>query len=181
MSTTLTRIQIEHRYWSERNFGIAEPWQPLLGIVEEFGEWWESQGTAEATGPNNLTLDAVADMAIFSIHYCSTMGWRVEEIWELRETKESPCFLDGIIGRLAHHHLKLSQNIRGTVEEHRHQLQTWLSTLFHELSYFVGGDEVFFALVSDTWDAVKQRDWNAERTKVSESGIQTTGAVSGVK
>lgn len=111
---TIRELQEENAAWARYNFpdSCALPHRPLLGIVEEVGELAEVPGyendphityLAQAIGKlahsrlkreQNIRVgeqhvkaaqDAVADIAIFLVHYCETEGWDaqsiVEEVW----------------------------------------------------------------------------------------------------
>ena len=83
----LRQLQREMREWSERNFGEQPSYQPLLGVVEELGELAHAQLKEEQgirTNENHIedAQDAVGDLLIFLMNYCSSRGWDVQEILE---------------------------------------------------------------------------------------------------
>lgn len=82
----LQRIQREHRHWMNHNFPERDAYWLLLGVVEEVGELAHShlkriQGIRHTQQElDEMARDAVGDIAIFLIGYCSEMGWDFAEI-----------------------------------------------------------------------------------------------------
>ena len=83
---TLDEIQKEQAVWSARNFPGAEDYYPLLGAVEELGELAHAhlkgiqgiRGSAEDHA--KAARDAVGDVVIYLLDYCSRRGWSMSEI-----------------------------------------------------------------------------------------------------
>jgi len=66
------------------------------------------------------------------------------------------------LGELTHHYLKLQEGIRGSADHHREEIGDAVADCVIYLAgvcSWLGVD--FGALVQDTWDTVKQRDWQA--------------------
>lgn len=90
--TNLKEIQTEHKIWRVCNFPHTEPWHPILGMQEELGELSHAylkmvQGIRGSTENHEAEArDAVGDLLIFCIDFCSQMGWSIQEI--LDETWE---------------------------------------------------------------------------------------------
>lgn len=91
----MRRIQEEHKVWTEKNFGKQETWEPLMGALEELGELAHAhlkhhQGIRKNEGQVELAKDAVGDVIIFLISYCTLRGFDIQDIieqtWE--EVKE---------------------------------------------------------------------------------------------
>jgi len=81
----LEKIQSEHRRWTENNFGDQPYWHPLLGVVEEVGELAHAelkgeQGIRDCAHRDELACDAVGDIMIYLIGYCTTKGFNIEKI-----------------------------------------------------------------------------------------------------
>ena len=77
-------LQLEATEWADRNFPGAKPYQPLLGAVEELGELAHSHLKMEQgirVGENHLLKkkDAVGDIIIYLLHYCSLNKINIEE------------------------------------------------------------------------------------------------------
>lgn len=93
-------LQLEVREWAEKNFPAAEPWEPLVGAMEELGELShahlkEHQGIR--TGENEAKEDAIADIIIYLADYCwrnhISMAASVYETWQKvkkRDWKNNP-------------------------------------------------------------------------------------------
>lgn len=86
---TLKEIQTEQVEWLKHNFpefNCQKAYWALLGVVEEVGELSHSQlkseqgirGTQEELAEKGK--DAVGDIIIFLLAYCSAKGWDCEEI-----------------------------------------------------------------------------------------------------
>lgn len=97
---TLDRIQVECALWQAKNFPASreKPVHPLLGMVEELGELAHAflkceqgiRGTpAEHTAAKK---DAVGDMLIFLMDFCTQNGWKVSDVlnetWEGVKTRD---------------------------------------------------------------------------------------------
>lgn len=84
----LRELQQEASQWAKKNFPDAKPYQPLLGVAEEIGELCHAHLKAEQ-GIRNSThedkVDAVADIVIFLLHYCTLndidIDSAVQETW----------------------------------------------------------------------------------------------------
>lgn len=85
---TLPQLQREQKEWSDRNFPGQEPWVALLGAVEEIGELAHAhikahqgiRGDAEKHAAKGR--DAVGDTLVYLAHYCTAMGWDMQEVME---------------------------------------------------------------------------------------------------
>jgi len=77
---SIRQHQSEHTEWSARNFGVVPGWQPLMGAVEELGELAhahlkQAQGIRGTSKEHHdAKVDAVADVIIYLMHYCSLEG-----------------------------------------------------------------------------------------------------------
>jgi NTP pyrophosphatase (non-canonical NTP hydrolase) len=77
----LNHIQEVHAEWSEENFGDQPSTLPLLGVAEEVGELnhahlkgiQDIREDDETTG-EDAKLDAVGDVVLYLIDYCSREG-----------------------------------------------------------------------------------------------------------
>ena len=82
---TIREIQEEHKAWVAHNFPGRTSIQPLLGIVEEAGELCHAvlkkmQGIRTDEDHDAHERDAVGDISIFLLDYCSSRGWDFEQI-----------------------------------------------------------------------------------------------------
>lgn len=84
----IRQIQKEHRQWGELNFPktIDNPLFQLLGVQEEVGELShaelkKAQGIRHtAQECDEMARDAVGDIIIFLMSYCTAKGWDLHEI-----------------------------------------------------------------------------------------------------
>lgn len=112
----LRTFQDEHAKWSQSNFGATPSHQPLLGVVEEAGEFAEALGvfiSASRLSHSHLKReqgirgtdeehvaaikDSIGDIIIFLTDYCNKNGFCLEDIvaetWQQvsqRNWKENP-------------------------------------------------------------------------------------------
>jgi len=64
------------------------------------------------------------------------------------------------LGELAHAHLKMLQNIRGTKQKHQTEKGDAIGDIVIYMSdYCTANDINFQDIVEAAWDEVKQRDW----------------------
>ena len=85
----LTGLQAEIAGWRRHNFPDSGAMEQYMGMVEELGELShellkDRQGIRDAS--EEKAKDALGDMLIFAMNFCSCMGWSFEEIlygtWE---------------------------------------------------------------------------------------------------
>jgi NTP pyrophosphatase (non-canonical NTP hydrolase) len=84
---TLRRLQEENREWCDHNFPNRQPYQPLLGALEELGELAHAhlkgeQGIRTNQDHNAAKVDAVADVIIFLADYCNQNGIDMQDAVE---------------------------------------------------------------------------------------------------
>lgn len=94
----LRRIQTEHAAWSKYNFGERTADHALFGVTEELGELAHAhlkyiQGIRGE--PEQLIAeakDAVGDILIFMMDYCTARGWDMEDVlmetWDTVKTRD---------------------------------------------------------------------------------------------
>ena len=83
----LKKLQLENKIWSEYNFPNKEPWEPLLGVVEEVGELAHAHLKAVQKIRVDeeliaLSKDAIGDIVVFLADYCNQMEFDLEKIVE---------------------------------------------------------------------------------------------------
>lgn len=84
----LTELQYQIHEWRKRNFPGANSIQQLLGVTEEVGELSHAhlkamqgiRGTPQQH--QEAAMDAVGDILIYLMGYCSCLGWKIEGILE---------------------------------------------------------------------------------------------------
>ncbi|HON93578.1 MAG TPA: hypothetical protein PKZ07_18565 [Sedimentisphaerales bacterium] len=155
--------------WSRRNFGDQEGdglrlgrIAPLLGIIEEYGEFW----CGDAQGQY---LDALGDLVIFLADYLLRSGWSAESIADLYggyNSTDNP--IDSYIffwavADLCKVELKRIQGIRGMIDEqaYRARQQCSVAKIVHwaALMARIHGSTLIDTFTT-TWTAVRKRDWN---------------------
>jgi len=82
----IAEIQAEQRAWARRNFGPGNSTHSLLGVAEEAGELAHAhlkraQGIRhDAADYEAKAKDAIGDIIIYLMDYCSTEGWDLEQV-----------------------------------------------------------------------------------------------------
>lgn len=177
-------LQHEQAEWSRRNFGTdRDPSHALMGIMEELGELGDALNMAyfrkmdTPIGPDRRfdqiledVKDSIADLVIFSADYCTLKGWDMAKLYSQMPYVNRPHNLGvryrdlaAACGRLAHHHLKLVQAIRGTPEEHEQRGKAAMAeALFSARRLCVILSLDFNETVSSVWESVKKRDWKKD-------------------
>lgn len=182
----LIAIQAEQVEWSEKNFGKQHERYPLMGMIEElleFEEAWKARSALVQDDTDRVTavdevVDAVGDIAIYMLDYCGKVGWQLDHLWVLRRTlpDEDPndwAYLVPFARRLAHHHLKGEQGIRGTPEQHRLAIGDTCRAILKHLeliSKYLNKD--FLEILDGVWSKVRQRDWTKNKVNAHEVAEQ---------
>lgn len=150
-------IAQEQRAWSQYNFKDSPPHQPLLGIVEE---WGELQAAAVVDDTKEVE-DAAGDICIYTLDYVMRIGVVSPSNMSgfFRQRGRDVVLMDPmqVVGKLAHTHLKTEQNIRGrTFADTVPVLRDMIATL-----QMVSGldDENLLDITHETWSRVAFRDW----------------------
>ena len=157
MSKNFGNIQAEQKEWSVRNFGAHDhKYRPLLGVIEELGEFYE----ATTMGAKDAALDAVGDVVVYMCDVCNQWGWDLNALYEARLiTSNADWPIARIQGKLAHHQLKYDQNIRKG-EHHESQLLTLMKMVLYRLDESCEFMNVELTeVVQSVWDQVRQRSW----------------------
>lgn len=151
--------------WQKDNFPPAQPYQLLLGIIEEVGEM-------EDAATHEDRLDAIGDIMIYMCSYCTSRNWEIQTIYNLATSKDSenwdwPSCLS-IISKLAHHQLKSEQKIRGNEEKHSSESILLLAKLIRQLLDGFKDEKDFILVTNNVWQkVVSKRNW----IKNPESGL----------
>lgn len=164
---TYRQLQEENRAWVAHNFPGRHAVEPVLGLVEEWGE----RESAAASGDKDEILDAMADVTVFTADLCNALGLDLQSIVGEAEDKhgswkEGYPSLVVALGRIAHHSLKKHQGIRGTPEAHVEAIRGELVKMFEiVLSECQRHAAPLLPLVEKTWtEVVKKRDWRPAPT-----------------
>lgn len=179
-STTefLRQVQQDHDKWSRYNFPDAQPWEPLLGIVEEAGELAAALRIHELHKVDHVT-DAVGDLVLFMADYCTKNNlslsdcwrWCADRHWDAQKVMDSvDRVLLTIAGPLCHHHLKREQKIRGAYNSHQKEISVLLGTLLATAEVVCSSVGTSLeAAVATTSAQVWRRDWQ----KYPQTGYAT--------
>ncbi len=89
MTILLKKIQIQHSEWQAKNFGPFNINHMMLGIMEELGELAHHElkdqlGIRINEDHIAKQKDAVGDIIIFMLGYCTSKGFDIEKI--IKET-----------------------------------------------------------------------------------------------
>jgi NTP pyrophosphatase (non-canonical NTP hydrolase) len=80
----LDRIQEQHRIWTDYNFPDAPDHHSLIGAFEEMGElahaWLKREQGIRGHEHDAEARDAIGDIIIYLLHFCTSNGWRMSEI-----------------------------------------------------------------------------------------------------
>jgi NTP pyrophosphatase (non-canonical NTP hydrolase) len=170
---TLEIAQKEVVEWALRNFGEQGSYRPLMGMLEELGEFCEARDRFDV---KNMR-DAIGDIGIYMLHYCAIRGWSMSELWDDRVGPTGPTM--STVKALCHSQLKGEQNIRGGAARHDFLLKKELSNLLWRMDQAaidVGTD--CLVLIYNIWEKVKQRDWqkNPNNADKVAAGASPEGA-----
>lgn len=183
--------------WAGRNFPLPSiedeagdsrrRMRQALGIVEEYGELMDAY-TGGAEDSRKETMDAVADMMIYSLDLCHTCKFPAHEVvsadtipsvfeatcvdnWDDGHCPAADHLMEGLavyIGRLAHAALKWEQKIRMS-EDHERQIRLCLCHIWRMLYQFCRyNGEDLNALVVKVAEKVTRRDWKANPNDAHE-------------
>lgn len=184
---TLDQLQTEIKEWSFRNFkdnsskamkcdysdhpAELKMLAPLLGLVEEFGEFDEAVQKNGATDRKSDVLDAIGDMCIYLLDFCWRDGMTMTPIPIGQSLKQAG--LAVLIGKLAHVVLKRHQGIRGYDDytkydnDRRERVFAILFRLNNIVAQWYG--MTLLNVIENTWSKVKQRDWEKNKKNAQAS------------
>lgn len=164
LKETLARVQEEQRVWVAHNFGDRPAWMPLMGCLEELGELAhshlkEAQGIRNHENHEEKAKDAIADTVIYLCDYCSAVGVDIagecERINNIRFQRDAHFYIFRA-GRHLGEASRLFENEDGCNIRQGYQIEFAIKNL---INYCMARGWNFEAIISETWDKVKQRDW----------------------
>jgi NTP pyrophosphatase (non-canonical NTP hydrolase) len=160
-------LSIQVGQWSQYNFDDQLPHRPCMGMLEELGELQEALSELDP----EKAMDAVADVTIYMADYYAKLGWNMGNAWAdavrptwVHENFDFTTMVSRLVKRLAHHHLKGEQGIRGGSDKHAVAMREACSaTLWYlnRVCNFLGKD--YLAVISEVWSTVSKRDWKKNR------------------
>jgi NTP pyrophosphatase (non-canonical NTP hydrolase) len=151
---TLEQLQTEHTPWVLHNFhkqDMDHSNHSLFGIIEEIHELFDAAQKRD----HELVVDSVGDIMIFMSDYCSCLNVNLTDLDNRKAVKLFSDDLLCVVGHLAHHQLKIQQNIRGAFEVHRKEICKLLRQIISHCRWY--GD--LEAICEKVWGEVKKRDW----------------------
>ncbi len=163
-----SQLQLESKIWVKHNFGNRPPYQPVIGLSEEYGELLAAQSIADIQ-------DAVADITIFLTDLCNAVNLDMsylridDETFSYSTTVNTLERNMGIfIGKISHHYLKREQGIRGSAAHHENEIAVNVQKLLATLKVYskLSGFD-FMQNIAKVWAQVSKRDWVKERAKVA--------------
>lgn len=174
-------LQKEIADWSLHNFGHQDAWQPMLGLVEEIGEYmaareaWNPQNNGPDSRIKTAMEDALADQAIYVLNLAQVCGIQFgPDIVGCTLNVPSPLSdaeLLGSLGAACHAVLKEAQGIRGYDKERRRDemivaLSLWYRwALYQPYKYRL---EKLDVVTTEVWGKVKLRDWRKSPTNAHQ-------------
>lgn len=153
-------VQEEVGLWSRQNFGHQSADNPLFGLAEEVGELSHAhlkgeQGIRHTPDEiKHLKQDALADIAIYLMDFCSRIDVKLVGRWinsdfVVKEYKD--LILKDIIiltGRICENYLR-GEDVSMNAER----------LLMNLSKYAFNHDWDFEQILVETWDKVRQRNW----------------------
>jgi len=151
-------LQKEVSAWAVRNFGDTPAWMPMLGLVEEVGEYL----AAEVVGNQAEMLDAIGDQTIYVLNLCEKVGIKFGDITGPPQELDAKELL-GVLGVGCQAILKNAQAIRGFTWDKRRERMLVCLSMWHR---WVASECQNYGMVVDlrqvvdgVWAKVKLRDW----------------------
>ena len=179
--TTWQKLQLEVSDWALNNFGLQGAHQPMLGLIEEVGEFCSE---TEMVGKPDLDAmeDAIADQVIYVLNLCEICGLDFHKDIVAMNGPESLTDRE-LLGSLAlgcQAVLKFDQRIRNmTFENRKAKLSVALGMWFRWASYQSGyhGFAPILPATIRVWEKVKKRDWrknpgDADKVAAFEEQVQ---------
>jgi len=131
---------------------------PLLGMVEEVGEWFLAETNAEQK-------DALADVGIYLCDYASREGFILPEpiLAEVPIVADPLASLIMVLGNLCHVTLKHHQGIRGFDDRGHYKIKRSLACqlIVNNLAEYAEQDFAtpFITILDEVWTDVRHRNW----------------------
>lgn len=174
---TWNHIGSEVEAWAVRNFGQSPPFQPLLGLFEEIGEFYQAGAEVLSTKRHEMLVDAIGDQCVYALNLCAKVGIDFgRDVANTQVQTVTVRELLGVIGALSHAELKNNQGIRGmTYDQRRFQMRVALNVWFRWACNMCSALDLPrpIACTLRVWEEVKLRDW-----KKNPDGPPTGPAVS---
>lgn len=172
----------EVKAWADANYSEpSQPWQLLMGVVEEVGEFFEERKEFRSFMNTAKLVDSIGDQTIYALNLCLTVGIPIEPIsdaelsntwrhmpllhhpsprWHYTQPSSEDLMI--ALGRAARGLLKNSQNIRGMG---RVQMVENVSTALRWWEMWVNRQvricelPTHLEITNSTWEQVRKRNW----------------------
>lgn len=162
------KLQVDIAVWATHNFGDNPAWQPMLGLIEEIGEFYaaeENAGNSLTHSQRKLQMeDAIGDQTVYALNLASKVGlnFYTDVIYDNYPQSLTAKELLGCLGLACHAVLKNAQGIRNMTNDHRKDklkicLSMWYRWACSQVSRYQMGP--IGKIVETTWQAVSQRNW----------------------
>ena len=174
-------LQSEVSEWALRNFGKQGAYQPMLGLMEEVGEFLAAREKAKNISNNkqlaevaklylltDAMVDAIADQCIYTLNLCEICGINFAE--DIAKNTSEPLRDSELMGALAlasRAILKYDQGIRGINYYERQKnliiaLSVWFKWVSYQSKWYRFEDTDI--ITEKVWQQVKLRDWKKHPT-----------------
>lgn len=176
MKSWPSKLQKEHGDWHLKKFGANVPRVlPVLGMIEELGEFYEAMMRAE--GPKYLdptVIDAVGDTIIFMAGLCNAAGWSLLDLHNMGtycRVKDWETRIPVLMGGLAHCELKTIAGTRGGSAVKEAQQKALCAEVFSQMAHAVIQGHGLENAVQTTWAKVLQESSDRTPTVPPENWI----------
>lgn len=153
-------LQSDVTLWATKNFGDGPAWQPMLGLIEEVGEYYAAENSLWA---KDEMVDALGDQCIYVLNLCEKVGVNFgRDIATQEPCKLTAKELMGCLALSSRAILKHSQAIRNfTWEVRRDHLLTSLGMWYRWASYEAAARTTtpLLEITQQIWANVRKRDW----------------------
>lgn len=160
---TWDSLQTEVADWALHNFGLQKASQPMLGLIEEVGEFYAAMAARSVPAQH----DAMADQVIYVLNLAEICGMRFEDLMTFNMAAEHTA--EELLGALAlscRAVLKHEQGIRGFDDDKRRDvlrvsLGVWMRWLRWQAGEGEGHTGLNLLNITEVvWrDVVAKRDW----------------------
>ncbi len=186
-------LQSEIADWSLHNFGLQLAHQPMLGLIEEVGEFLAAREQFVNIGSPAYILrresltDALADQTIYALNLCEIVGLDFQfmnQDFKPVFPDPSPASLNlsdaellGTLALAARAVLKHEQSIRGYDDLRRKEelgvcLRNWLGWANFQVGAFCEEGRTLLGITRTVWDQVRKRDWKKNPRDANKVALQ---------
>lgn len=147
--------------WATKNFGDNPIWQPMLGLVEEVGEYFVAINNG---GSRSEMEDALGDQCVYALNLCEKAGISFSEDIATKEDRKyiKPDELLVALALSSRAILKNAQGIRNfTWETRRDYLRLHLGFWYQWACWEAISHSMpsLLTITRQVWAEVRKRDW----------------------